>query len=100
MTYAMKFDGKNAHAICAWATGQELKPHELAGGFWLKQLSGPDALPGDEAVTGWQLAAPAKNGEVYLDEGDFLLKEDDGELIRLSPDQMRVEHPELFVLLS
>jgi|GEM_PF-2855294 len=82
MKQAIKWTGDNAQQICTAISGLDLKPYELGGGVWLKQ---PE--PGT-----FQLAIPARNGEVYLNEGDFAVQEDDGCWIRLSPEQFEKEY--------
>lgn len=94
MAKAIRYTGDNAMAICEWTIGRELKPFGLAGGFWLKQVTISDEL------IGHQLAAPARNGEVYLDPGDYWVRENDGGFVRLSPEQMSREHPLLMAALG
>lgn len=80
---AYRWTGENSQEICAAVTGLDLKPYELGGGVSLRQRGGA-----------FFLTLPAREGEVWLSEGDYAVKESDGEWVRLSPDQMAEEYPD------
>lgn len=83
MAKAMRYTGDNAQAVAKWATGSAMKQVVKNGD-----------------VVGYELAAPARSGGVYLSLGDFFVREDDGGFVRLSPDQMAEEHPLLLAALD
>lgn len=90
----IKWTGENSQEICKAITGMKLRPYEIKGGVWLRQMQSKD----NRMV----LAIPGRFGEVYLEVGDYAVQSIDrkwdrvdgamfGEYALANSDYMKVE---------
>lgn len=87
MAEAIRYTGDNARDVSMFITPEPHGPFELKGGVWLKQLYSQRIF---------RLVIPAREGEVDLAPGDYVVREDGlPGVIRLNLTQMRAEYPEL-----
>ena len=82
MRQEIQWTGRNSQEICrALNPNVNLKEFELGHGVWIKQVKAGHM----------QLAITGRAGEVYLEEGDWAVQENDGGWVRLSPEQRQQE---------
>ena len=86
MASAIRYTGDNVREVSEFITPEPHSPYELKGGVWIKQYCDPIR---------YRLVVPARNGDVELAAGDYIVREDDKPgVARLNASQMRAEYPE------
>ena len=89
MIDSIQYTGSNAQDVCSRVTGLKLEPHELKGGFWIRQWANRE-----RGSFRYSLTMPAREGDVDLWPGDWAVQEQDGRWVRLSPEQFETESKE------